>query len=166
MNMNAILARSPYIAGVVGSGSLIVGLYSFVSPLSAIRVYGSRPLADPDSKKSDNSSPSEPLIIEWTRTLTYAHGVRNTAMGLAIVSLCGFYHIEPSPVAANAVKRCLGVLVLVGSMIPFGDSVVTARYMAAQQLAQTDRETAKKASAAHASRSVFWLAAGLMCLLG
>lgn len=38
--MDAILSRSPYFAAVVGSGSLIVGLYSFHSPLSAIRVYG------------------------------------------------------------------------------------------------------------------------------
>lgn len=162
--MDTILARSPYFAGVVGSGSLIVGLYSFTSPLSAIRVYGTRPLTS--SPRKANDATTEALTTEWTRTLTYTHGVRNTAIGLSIISLCVCYHVEPSPVAAAAIKRCLGVLVTVGSIIPMGDCMVTARYMAAQELAHVDRETAKKASAAHAARSIIWLAAGLMCLLG
>lgn len=163
--MDTILDRSPYIAGIVGSGSLIVGLYSFVSPLSAIRVYGTRPSSGQAQPKKDDDSSLGSLSTEWTRTLAYAHGVRNTAMGLSIISLCAYYHVEPSPVAANAIKRCLGVLVTVGSIIPMGDAAVTARYMGAQDLAQVDRETAKKASAAHATRSVIWIGAGLMCLL-
>lgn len=164
--MDAVLDRSPYIAGVVGSGSLIVGLYSFTSPLSAVRVYGTRPLSiSARPSEQDESAKVKSVITEWTQTLAYAHGVRNTAVGLSIISLSAYYHLEPSPVAAEATKRCLGVLVLVGSIIPIGDSIVTARYMAAQDLAQIDRETAKKASAVHATRSIFWVAAGLMCLL-
>lgn len=164
--MNAVLDRSPYIAGVVGSGSLIVGLYSFTSPLNAVRIYGTRPLSiSAQHTEQDDSPKTKSAVNEWTQTLSYGHGVRNTATGLSIISLATYFHFEPSPVAAEAIKRCLGVLVLVGSIIPIGDSIVTARYMAAQDLAQADRDTAKKASAAHATRSAFWVAAGLMCLL-
>lgn len=164
--MDAVLERAPYIAGAVGSGSLIVGLYAFTSPLNVVRVYGTRPLSIAARPTEQNESAKiQSTSTSWTETLALAHGVRNTATGLSILSLATYFHLEPSPVAAGAIKRCLGVLVLVGSIIPVGDSIVTARYMAAQDLAQTDRETAKKASAAHATRSIFWVAAGLMCLL-
>lgn len=164
--MDAVLERSPYVAGVVGCGSLIVGLYAFTSPLSAVRVYGTRPLSiAAQPTEQDESAKNQSVGTEWSQTLSYSLGVRNTATGLSILGLATYYHLEPSPVAAGAIKRCLGVLVLVGSIIPVGDSIVTARYMAAQDLAQTDRETAKKASAAHATRSIFWVAAGLMCWL-
>ena len=162
--MDVIHARSPYLAGLVGSGSLIVGLYSFFSPLSAIRVYGTRPLMRSAKKDDDLESGSVPA--EWTRTLAYAHGVRNTAVGPCIISLCTYYHVEATPAAAHAIKRCLGVLVTVGSIIPMGDAIVTARYMAAHGLPQIDQETAKKASAAHATRSIIWIGTGLMCLFG
>lgn len=162
--MDAIQSCSPYFAGLVGSGSLLVGLYSLFSPLDAIRVYGTKPSVQ--SPKKDDSVKPEQLSADWTRTLAYAHGVRNTAVGLSIISLCAYYHVEPSPVAAHAIKRCLGVLVTVGTIIPVGDAVVTARYMASQELAEIDRETSKKASAAHAARSIIWMGAGFLCLLG
>ena len=163
--MDAILQRSPYIAAAVGSGSLIVGLYSFTSPLNAVRVYGTRPLSTTSQPDASDSPQHKSISTSWTETLALAHGVRNTATGLSILSLAAYFHAEPSPVAAEAIKRCLGVVVLVGSIVPVGDSIVTARYMAAADVSQGDRDVAKKASAAHATRSVVWVAAGVMCLL-
>lgn len=166
--MDFLRARAPYVAGLIGSGSLIVGLYSFVSPLDAIRVYGVRPsrhAATMTPKEAVSSGEAE-LLDEWTRTLAYAHGTRNTASGLASLVVTGLYYREPSPVAAKAIKRCLGMLVLVGSIVPIGDTLVTARYMAAHPLQQEDRDVAKAASAAHAARSVIWLMAGALGLWG
>jgi hypothetical protein len=101
---------------------------------------------------------------EWSRTLIYAHGVRNVGFGAILIALATLYHSEPSPVAAQAIKRCLGIALLLGSVIPIGDAVITARHMAAEHVPQSGRDLARKASTAHALRSLVWIGAGTLCI--
>ena len=169
--MSFLRTQAPYFAALVGSGSLIVGLYAFKSPLAASRVYGTSSVTqDVENDNSERSDvPDKPTASthaadkEWTKTLIYAQAVRNVGFGSAIIALAGLYHFEPSPVAAQAMRRCLGLILCVGSVVPMGDAIVVGNYIAAEGVRQGDRDVARKAALAHAGRSLVWIGVGGVC---
>jgi hypothetical protein len=163
----------PTLTGLIGSGGFIIGIYSFLSPVKAARVYGvdlplltkgspaaeeKAGLANPAISRSDDKSRHVAYI--------YAHGVRNFVTGLTILSLTGFWQFSAQckalTIASSTAQRSLGIVILAGALTPVVDAVVT--WQAAAEGTVTD--VGKKAARAHASRSLIWIAGGLWCLFG
>ena len=150
----------PILTTLIGLGGLIVGVYSFVSPISAAQVYGVQPpRINVKSKKSDN----EPSYAEdISRHLAYS-GIRNLVVGLTILALTWYWQYgTPSSSDKVTIQRCLGIVITVGWLTPVVDAFVTWRG-AGQGV---DAAAGKRAALLHAIRSVFWLAGGLWCLFG
>ena len=166
-NMTSLMRVLPILTALIGSGGFTVGLYSFVSPVSAARVYGI-PVSPPAKEKQD-SSDSTSASLSKDEAYVYAHGSRNLAIGTSILGLTACWRFSSicqlSPVAAQAVKRCLGITLLAGSMTPIADAYVISRYVGQDDISAQDVQTGKKASKTHAMRSLLWVVVALACLL-
>lgn len=163
----------PTLTALIGSGGFIIGIYSFISPVKAARVYGVDlpPLiqgSQTPQEKNASSGPAKPRpdVISRHVAYIYAHGVRNFVTGLTILSLTGIWQFSAvcraSPLASSTAQQSLGVVILAGALTPVVDAVVT--WQAAEH--ETDSVLGKKAARAHASRSLIWVAGGLWCLFG
>ena len=138
----------------------MIGLYSFRSPASAAHIYGiSIPAA----------SQKAPTSISKDEAYVYAHGSRNLAIGTSILGLTAFWQFSSicrlSHVTAQAVQRCVGITILAGSMVPVTDAYFISQYVERSGVSAQDSAHGKKASKAHAMRSVLWIAVGVSCLL-
>ena len=163
----------PTFTALIGSGGFIFGIYSFLSPIQAARVYGvDLPVprhAGLDTKGADTQvatpAQSQPDGISRHVAYIYAHGIRNFSTGLSILGLTAFWQFSSlcrtSEVASSAVQKALGIVILAGALTPMADAPIT--WQAAQNSAESDVRW--NAPRAHASRSFVWLLGGLWCLL-
>lgn len=163
----------PTLTALIGSGGFIIGIYSFVSPVSAARIYGVElpPAPTATEKPDDNphlwSPDHSPQPQSPHLAYIYAHGIRNFVTGLSILSLTAYRLFAPecqSRAAGLVAQRCLGIVVTVGALTPVVDAGITWR--AARIGDDGAGDGARKAARAHAARSLVWLAGGLWCLLG
>lgn len=163
----------PTLTALIGSGGFTIGIYSFLAPVQAARVYGvDLPVLNhddqptKDNKESVSSVQSRPDNISRHVAYIYAHGIRNFVTGLTILGLTGFWKFSPqcqaSAIASSTAQKSLGIVILAGTLTPVVDALVTSR--AAQK--GTENDMGRKAARAHASRSLIWLAGGLWCLFG
>ena len=154
----------PILTTLIGSGGVSIGLYSFVSPLSAARIYGI-PLSLSESEKENTQT----ISTSKQEAYIYAHGSRNLAIGTSVIGLTAYWRFSSicrrSPVAEQVVKRCVGIVVLAGSMVPMADAYCIARHVRNSGTSSQDVDIGKWASGAHALRSLMWTAVALTCLL-
>ena len=152
----------PVLTALVGSGGFTIGLYSFVSPVSAARIYGI-PVTPANEKIAVSTT------ISKEEAYVYAHGSRNLAIGTSILGLSAFWRFSSicqlSPVAAQAVKRCVGITILAGSIVPSTDAYFIAQHVKQHGLSAQDVSTGKKSSRGHAARSLLWIAVAIACLI-
>jgi Domain of unknown function (DUF4267) len=168
MTSNAAATASlPMMTALIGSGGFIIGLYSFVSPYSAARIYGIPIAAPPESTVA--ASTEKQTSISKDEAYVYAHGSRNFAIGTSILGLTAYWRFSSlcrfSPIAVHVAKRCIGIAILAGSMVPIADAYVILQHVKQAGLSDEDVQRGKKAGTSHAIRSVAWLAGALACLL-
>ncbi|EXJ61889.1 hypothetical protein A1O7_02320 [Cladophialophora yegresii CBS 114405] len=130
----------PVLTALIGSGAVIIGVWSFISPASAANAFGGymvrilQAQAQSSSTYEDtqvsNNSPSSFAYV-------YPHGVRNFA------------------------QRCLGVVITVGALTPVVDAWVNYRIAPEGVEGDLDRNAAR----VHTLRTGIWLLGGLWCLL-
>lgn len=187
----------PLLTALIGVGGFTVGLYSFIDPIAAARIYGVPTSTASPTLTSilSNSPPSSAACRTGGTTLltgrdfSYIHalGIRNLTTGLGIISLTSYWHLILSshhalPEARLAVQRALGIVILVGSLVPMVDAWVCWSASRDAAEARTKKrteddvkvgasrneavETGRKAGNLHAMRSIAWLMGGLWCLLG
>ncbi|KAK5948812.1 hypothetical protein OHC33_010236 [Knufia fluminis] len=177
----------------IGTGGLTVGIYSFINPTAAARIYGV-PVTIPSttltnilcSSSSSSTATSEAATLE-SRDLSFIHalGIRNLTTGLSVLVLSGYWHITLSTSShevRQAVQRALGIVILVGALVPIVDAWVcwTASREFAEALTKKSKagdmkvgdvtneavEVGRRAGNLHAMRSLVWLAGALWCLFG
>ncbi|KIV82308.1 hypothetical protein PV11_04428 [Exophiala sideris] len=150
----------PILTSLIGLGGFIVGVYSFASPVSAAQIYGMQlGKASIKSKKSMDESTSAEDIY---RHMAYT-GVRNLVVGSTILALTWYWQYGTHATMDKVtVQRCLGIVITTGSLTPVVDAIVTWQ----GALQGVDAAIGKRAALLHATRSIFWLAGGLWCLLG
>ena len=128
----------PILTTLIGTGGLTVGIYSFINPIAAARIYGvpvqiSGPtLTDVLASTSSAASSTSDLPPQATQTgddndSSYIHalGIRNLTTGLTILSLTAYWHftlVSANPEIRLAVQRALGIVILAGSLVPVADA--------------------------------------------
>ncbi|KAF4964751.1 hypothetical protein FSARC_7350 [Fusarium sarcochroum] len=153
-----VVSALPLLFGLTGTS---VGIYSFVSPNNAIRMFG---LQGPATEKG-SSSHSDAL----QRSLIYACGLRNIGTGLSTLGLFAFWQFSPicqvSPLAAAVTKKCLGIGFMFGTIVGVGDAVIIRQYANREFVQGEAEETAANASISHGVTAVLILATGLFLYL-
>uniref|UniRef100_A0A4E9E7L2 Uncharacterized protein n=1 Tax=Gibberella zeae TaxID=5518 RepID=A0A4E9E7L2_GIBZA len=153
-----IISVFPILFGVTGTS---VGIYSFMSPYNAIRLFG---LHSVSTEKTTSSDPEA-----FQKSLIYAFGLRNIGSGLSSLGLFAFWQFSPicqlSPLAAAVTKRCMGICFIFGSLVAAGDAFIVRRFANQEHVQGETEEKATKASISHAVTGVVILATGLFLYL-
>lgn len=139
------------------------GLYGFAAPTDADSAFG---LVVPRSVSASKH------LQAWQKAQTYARGIRVFVGGVSIVGMTAFWRFSPmcqaSPLAALAVKRCLGIVFLTGTVIAAGDGLIVGQFVQSEEEAtssasQEAKEAGKKASLGHLVMAAPILAVGISC---
>ncbi|KAF4455767.1 hypothetical protein F53441_1966 [Fusarium austroafricanum] len=153
-----VASTLPLFFGLMGTS---VGIYSFVSPFDAIRVFGLHP---PASEKA-SSSHSE----AFQKSLIYAYGLRNVGTGLSTLGLYAFWQFSPicqvSPLAAAVTKKCMGLCFMIGTFVGVGDAVIIRQFANKEDVQGEAEEKAIAASISHGVTAVLIFATGLFLYL-
>ncbi|EWZ33339.1 hypothetical protein FOCG_15673 [Fusarium oxysporum f. sp. radicis-lycopersici 26381] len=153
-----IVSALPLLFGVTGTS---IGIYSFVSPYNAMRLFG---LHTPATEKTA-SSQSE----AFQKSLIYASGLRNIGTGLSTLGLYAFWQFSPicqvSPLAAAVTKKCMGICFMFGTLVGVGDAVVVRQFANKEYVQGEAEEKAANASISHGITAVVILATGLFLYL-
>lgn len=154
----AVVSALPLLFGLTGTS---IGIYSFVSPYDAIRLFG---LQNPSSKKT-SSTQSE----AFQKSLIYATGLRNIGTGLSTLGLFAFWQFSPicqvSPLAAAITKKCMGICFMFGTLVGVGDAVLVRQFANKEFIKDEAEDKATKASVSHGITAVLILATGLFLYL-
>ncbi|KAM0540958.1 hypothetical protein ACHAPJ_013443 [Fusarium lateritium] len=153
-----VVSALPLLFGLTGTS---VGIYSFVSPYNAIRMFG---LQGPATEKGSSSHSDA-----FQKSLIYACGLRNLGTGLSTLGLFAFWQFSPicqvSPLAAAVTKKCLGICFMFGTLVGVGDAIVVRQFANKEYVQAEAEETAAKASISHGVTGVLILATGLFLYL-
>lgn len=89
---------------------------NFSDPANGAKLFGLTTAPSP--------SPIEKALIQ-------VHGIRNIASGSSLLGLGSYYFFSKrcrDPVAANTVRKCIGITFLVGSLVGFGDGWILGQF--------------------------------------
>ncbi|KAF4960176.1 hypothetical protein FGADI_1195 [Fusarium gaditjirri] len=153
-----VVSALPLLFGVTSTS---IGIYSFVSPYNAMRLFG---LQAPSPEKTA-SSQSEAL----QKSLIYASGLRNIGTGLSTLGLYAFWQFSPickvSPLAAAVTKKCMGICFMFGTVVGVGDAVIVRQFANKEYVQGGEEDKASSASISHGITAVVILATGLFLYL-
>ncbi|KAM0250786.1 hypothetical protein ACHAP5_002003 [Fusarium lateritium] len=154
----AVVSALPLLFGLTGTS---IGIYSFVSPFDAIRLFG---LQNQSSKKT-SSTQSE----AFQKSLIYASGLRNISTGLSTLGLFAFWQFSPicqvSPLAAAITKKCMGICFMFGTLVGVGDAVLVRQFANKEFIKGEAKDKATQTSIGHGVSAVLILATGLFLYL-
>lgn len=147
----------PVFSGLLGSLSLMGGLYSFSAPEAAAKEFG--------IVLDESSSPS---VRASQTTFVQAVGLRNLVTGVSTLSILAFWQLssicQASPVAEQTVKRILGIMLTVGTLVSMGDAYIISQYARVNGISNEAKELAKEKGMSHATLGVPILGLGLAYL--
>ncbi|KAH7234911.1 uncharacterized protein BKA55DRAFT_579651 [Fusarium redolens] len=153
-----VVSALPLLFGVTGTS---VGIYSFVSPYNAMRLFG---LDAPATEKTTSSQSDA-----FQKSLIYASGLRNIGTGLSTLGLYAFWQFSPicqvSPLAAAVTKKCMGICFMFGTLVGVGDAVIVRQFANKEFVQGEAEEKAVNASISHGVTAVVILATGLFLYL-
>ncbi|KAF2732784.1 hypothetical protein EJ04DRAFT_607125 [Polyplosphaeria fusca] len=140
----------------LGLGTSLSMLLS--SSPSAARLFGFSP-----------SSPSKlrPATEADARARSYIqiHALRNMASGMGTLGLLGYRYWGCEGQAKEVVGRCVGILMVVGSVVAVGDGVVLRGYVGAEGVGEEGRRRGVEKSNGHFGAGVMILVIGMGWLL-
>lgn len=123
LNLPTLRLSLPYITASLGVLALLGGAMNFTNPIEGAKMFGITLSAD--SKPTSSPTATETAYIR-------IHGIRNIAAGLTNIALCAFYRFSTmtrtSPIAAEVVRTCIGISLLVGSGVAVGDGFVLNQF--------------------------------------
>jgi hypothetical protein len=153
----SVVSALPLLFGLTGTS---IGIYSFVSPYDAIRLFG---LQNTSSKKATAKSEA------FQKSLIYTSGLRNIGTGLSTLGLFAFWQFSPicqvSPLAAAITKKCMGICLMFGTLVGVGDAVLVRQFANKEFIQGEAEDKATKASISHGVSAVLILATGLFLYL-
>ncbi|RSL41163.1 hypothetical protein CEP53_012921 [Fusarium sp. AF-6] len=158
--LNTVVPALPVLLGLTG---ISVGIYSFVSPTSAIRMFG---LHAPSPTDKNLLSPHAEA---FQRSVIYTYGIRNIGGGLANLGIFAFWKLSPlcqtNPAASDAVRQCLGICLILGPTVGLGDAWILRKFAKNEGVQGEAKTEAAKASVNHAITAAVILATGVFLVL-
>ncbi|KAL4731956.1 hypothetical protein ACLX1H_000955 [Fusarium chlamydosporum] len=155
---STIVSALPLLFGVTGTS---IGIYSFVSPYNAIRLFG---LQNTSTEKTTTSQAEA-----FQKSLIYASGLRNIGTGLSTLGLYAFWQFSPicqvSPLAAAVTKKCMGICFMFGTLVGVGDAVIVRQFANKSYVQGEAEDKATKASISHGVTGILILTTGLFLYL-
>ncbi|KAF5567934.1 hypothetical protein FNAPI_510 [Fusarium napiforme] len=153
-----VVTAFPLLFGVTSTS---IGIYSFVSPYNAMRLFG---LHAPEAEKTSSSQSGA-----FQKSLIYASGLRNVGSGLSTLGLYAFWQFSPIcqviPLAAAITKKCMGICFMFGTFVGVGDAVIVRQFGNKEYVRGEAEEKAASASINHGITAVLILATGLFLYL-
>ncbi|KAH7166288.1 hypothetical protein EDB81DRAFT_282821 [Dactylonectria macrodidyma] len=144
--------------GLLGIGS---GIYNFIAPIEGAKGFGLQ------STSTSSTASAHAKAIEGA--LIRVHGIRNIGVGLSTVSLVLFWQFSPlcqsSPLAALAVRRCLGITLTLGTIVGLGDAWILKQFSDTDGVESEAKELASAKGTAHAIMAIVISGLGLTYLL-
>lgn len=153
----------PTLTSLLGLAGLTGGIYTFISPLSAIRPFGLIP--PPPSTKSTPSSHND----AFHHALIQAYGIRNIGTGLSTLLLTYFWKSQPpGSVAERVARKGLGICLVAGAVVGVGDAWIVRSFgdISDAELGEGERREVKGAWRGHGVVSVVILGCGVGLLVG
>lgn len=150
---------------LIALGALVVGASSFIYPTLSAQLYGvptpvlsQFPPDGTDAKKSQTPV-SEHMNSSYGPLLS-CMAARNFSTGLALLSLAIFWHLDmpryhAPPVARLAVQHAIGIVVVMGSMVPGFDAAACF---------QLNQGAGRRMGWVHVARGSVWIGTGVLCL--
>ncbi|KAL9105247.1 MAG: hypothetical protein Q9227_009548 [Pyrenula ochraceoflavens] len=115
----------PTITALFGALAFLGGTYHFTSPIDSAKMFG---LTYPTT-----SSSTDKKTQAWQKAYVKVHGIRNMASGISSMGLMGFLYLSKfcrdSPVAAQAVRKCIGICLVAGTVAAVGDGYILSRFV-------------------------------------
>lgn len=143
--LSTIAPALPVATTLLGLTSLATGAMTALSssPIDAMRSFGLRPT--PQNTARDTGP--------FTKALVYTYASRNIGGALTTLGLTAFWQMQYSgSVAATTAKSCLGLSMLLGTVVAVGDAMLVRGY--AESVEGDLSKAARKASVGHAVAAV------------
>ncbi|KAH7411706.1 hypothetical protein DE146DRAFT_251318 [Phaeosphaeria sp. MPI-PUGE-AT-0046c] len=158
----------PTLTSLLGLTGLAGGLYTFISPLDAIRPFGLIPPPQTPSQPSFPESKNTTSSAQpFHHALIQAYGIRNIGTGLSTLCLTWFWKIQlAGSVAERVTRKCLGICMVMGAVVGVGDAWVVLRFGVDANLKDGDRQEVRGTSRGHAIVSGVILGSGMLLLFG
>lgn len=145
LNMHTLRESLPYLTSALGAMGVIHGFVSFQNPAFGAKSFGID--LGPELTSKD---------IAYTRV----HGIRNIkdgALNIALSSYLLFSKVcRSSPLAATVVRKCIGTMLLIRSVVGVVDGWTIGQYIQSQRSQQkADQGPGKSSSTAPVQFAVF-----------
>ncbi|KAF2022142.1 hypothetical protein BU24DRAFT_417801 [Aaosphaeria arxii CBS 175.79] len=152
----AVSSILPTLTTLLGLTGVVTGANALFSskPIDAIRPFGlQKPIA------ANPSTDNDPL----TTALVHVYGIRNIGGSLGTLGLTAFWQRQvKGSVAESVARRCLGLSMLLGTVIGVGDALLVNRF--GDKVGGEVGAEAKKAGLGHGVAAVIIAAIGSMLL--
>ncbi|ETN47060.1 uncharacterized protein HMPREF1541_01250 [Cyphellophora europaea CBS 101466] len=158
LSLSSLRPALPIFTGLLGVVALGGGAYNFVSPLEGAKGFG---LLAP-AKDAAHADAFQEAYIR-------VHGIRNIGTGLSTLTLVLMWQFSDlcrtSPIAALAVKRCMGISLVLGTTVGLGDAWILKQYAESPGVGQEAVALARGKSTAHAVTALVIASVGLGWLM-
>lgn len=147
----------PTFTTLLGTLGMANGLYSLSSPTEAAEAVGVVVVPSPSASSQKEISSSQ-SVDGSAKAYIHFMGARNLASGTSLLALTAYWQFSSlcrtSPLAALAVKRSLGILLLTGTTVAFADGVIISRFAREAGISDKAREVGSKAGPGHMAMAV------------
>jgi hypothetical protein len=152
--LSSLKPALPIFTGLLGLLGLGGGIYNFIDPHGGAKGFG---LIAPTS--------NQPHAAAFQQAYVRIHGLRNAGVGLTNLALLLYLQFsdvcQTSPVAAAAVRKCLGIGLTLGTLVGLGDAWILRRFEGSAGVEGEAKTLAAEKSTAHALTSLVILSVGL-----
>lgn len=153
LNMSTLRYALPILSGALWTLAVVPASYDFINPREGAKLFGLIIPASPNSTKASTSDRDSDGVTPTEKALIRIHGIRNFASGAGGMGLLALLYFSPlckdSPAAAEAVRKSIGVLLVVGSTVGFTDGWILKQFEQERGISAEAKELAGKQAQGH-----------------
>lgn len=159
LTMPSLRSTVPVVSASLFALSIFGGLYNFSDPIEGAKMFG---IAIPASESAGTKSSS--AITATEKAYIKVHGIRNLVNGIGSLGVIAFLRYsslcQNSPVATEAVRKSLGIMMVAGSLVALVDGLILKQFADEAGLSNDTVELASAKSQGHMFTALPILALG------